>query len=209
MNLKNLKNEIQEQVKNIKDLETLNNIYKKYLGKKGEIAKVFSSLGDLPQNERKEVGQKVNLLKNEVKKIIDSKLKKIKKESRKSKIKEKKIDVTIPGRKVKQGHLHPLTLVQREIMKIFESMGFEIIEGPELETEWYNFNALNVPEDHPARDIQDTLWLKQEKSKDSKKNLLMRTQTSPVQVRYMEKHNPPFKIIVSGLVNVSWCTNDS
>jgi len=200
MDLKNLKKEIQKQVKDTQDLKVLNNIYRKYLGKKGEIVKVFSSLGDLPQKERKKVGQEVNLVKNEVKKIIDSKLKEIKKETRKSKIEEKKIDVTIPGQKVKQGRLHPLTLVQREIMRIFESMGFEIVEGPELETEWYNFNALNIPEDHPARDIQDTLWLKQDKNKDTKKNFLMRTQTSPVQIRYMEKHNPPFKIIVPGRV---------
>jgi len=198
MDLKNFKNEIQKQVKNAENLKILNSIYKKYLGKKGEIAKVFSSLGNLPPEERKKVGQEVNLLKNEVKKIIDSKLREIKKKSKELKIEEKKIDVTIPGRKVEQGHLHPLTLVQREIMRIFESMGFEIVEGPELETEWYNFNALNVPEDHPARDIQDTLWLKQEKSKDSKKNFLMRTQTSPVQIRYMEKHNPPLRIIVPG-----------
>ena len=198
MNLKNLKNEIQEQVKNIKDLETLNNIYKKYLGKKGEIAKVFSSLGKLPEKERRNAGKEINLFKNEIKKILDNKLKETKNKLKKTE--ERKIDVTIPGQKVEQGHLHPLTLVQREIVRIFESMGFEIIEGPEVENEWYNFNALNVPEDHPARDIQDTLWLKQDKKKDSKKNLLMRTQTSPVQVRYMEKNNPPLKIIVPGRV---------
>ena len=107
MDLKNLKNEIQKQVKVAENLKILNNVYKKYLGKKGEIAKVFSSLGNLPQKERKKVGQEVNLLKNEIEKIIDSKLKEIKKESRKLTIKEKKIDATIPGKKVKQGHLHP------------------------------------------------------------------------------------------------------
>jgi len=198
MNLKNLKNEIQEQVKNIKDLETLNNIYKKYLGKKGEIAKVFSSLGKLPEKERKKAGKEINTFKNEIKNILDNKLKGFGNKLKKAE--ERKIDVTIPGKKIEQGHLHPLTLVQREIFSIFESMGFEIVEGPEVENEWYNFNALNVPDDHPARDIQDTLWLKQDKKKDNKKNLLMRTQTSPVQVRYMEKNNPPLKIIVPGRV---------
>ena len=200
MDLKNLKNEIQEQIKKAEDLKTLNNIYKKYLGKKGEIAKIFSSLGGLPQKERKNVGQEINLLKKEVDNTINNKLKKVKSESRNTESKEKKIDVTIPGKKIDQGHLHPLTLVQREIIRIFESMSFETVEGPEVETEWYNFNALNVPSDHPARDIQDTLWLKQDENKDSKKKLLMRTQTSPVQVRYMEKHNPPFRIIVPGRV---------
>ncbi len=198
MNLKNLKEEIQKQVKNSEDLETLNNIYKKYLGKKGEIAKVFSSLGSLPEKERKNVGKEINIFKKEIKEILDNKLKQVRDKPKKRE--GNKIDVTVPGQKVKQGHLHPLTLVQREIVRIFESMGFEIVEGPEVENEWYNFNALNVPDDHPARDIQDTLWLKQDKSKDSKKNLLMRTQTSPVQVRYMEKNNPPLKIIVPGRV---------
>jgi len=104
------------------------------------------------------------------------------------------IDVTIPGKKPETGHLHPLTQVKREIMSIFQSMGFEVVSGPEIESEWYNFDALNVPKDHPARDAWNTLWLRQ----DSK--LLLRAHTSPVQARYMEKHNPPLRIIVPGKV---------
>jgi len=101
-------------------------------------------------------------------------------------------DPSIPGEKADAGHLHPLTLTQRKVIEIFESMGFSVIEGPEIETEWYNFDALNIPKDHPARDMWDTFWLKNKK--------LLRTHTSPVQIRYMEKNNPPIKIIVPGRI---------
>lgn len=103
-----------------------------------------------------------------------------------------KIDVTVPGEKVAVGHLHPLTSVKRKIEEIFQAMGFGIVDGPEIETEWYNFDALNIPKDHPARDLWDTFYLKN--------GGLLRTHTSPVQIRYMEKHNPPFRIIVPGRI---------
>lgn len=102
-------------------------------------------------------------------------------------------DPTIPGEKHKVGHLHPLTLVRRQIEKIFQEMGFSIALGPEIETEWYNFDALNIPKDHPARDMWDTFWLKGNKN-------LLRTHTSPVQIRYMEKNKPPIKIIAPGRI---------
>lgn len=102
------------------------------------------------------------------------------------------LDVTAPGKRPERGHLHPLTLVQQKAADIFTSIGFEIAEGPELETEYYNFNALNIPQYHPARDLMDTFW--------TKDNKLMRTHTSSVQVRYMETHQPPFRIIVPGRV---------
>ena len=103
-----------------------------------------------------------------------------------------KIDVTVPGERHEVGHLHPLTLVKRKIEEIFQGMGFSVIEGPEVENEWYNFDALNIPKDHPARDLWDTFYLKN--------GLLLRTHTSPVQIRYMEKHQPPFRIIVPGRI---------
>lgn len=111
----------------------------------------------------------------------------------------KKIDVTAPGKKLERGHLHPLTLVQNKAIDIFSSMGFEVAEGPEVETEYYNFDALNIPKNHPARDMWDTFWLKPENSKSEARNpKLLRTHTSPVQIRYMEKHQPPFRIIAPG-----------
>jgi len=112
--------------------------------------------------------------------------------------KGKFLDVTAPGKKVELGHLHPLTQAQNKAIDIFSSMGFEIAEGPELETEHYNFDALNIPKNHPARDMWDTFWLKDPKSKIQ--NLLMRTHTSSVQVRYMEENKPPFRIIAPGRV---------
>lgn len=102
----------------------------------------------------------------------------------------RKIDVTAPGKRPERGHLHPLTLVQNKAIDIFSSMGFEVAEGPEMETEYYNFDALNIPKNHPARDMWDTFWMKNGK--------LLRTHTSPVQIRYMEEHNPPFRIIAPG-----------
>ena len=103
-----------------------------------------------------------------------------------------KFDITVPGERIIGGHLHPLTLVRRKIEEIFQAMGFSIVEGPEVETEWYNFDALNIPKDHPARDVWDTFYLK--------KGGLLRTHTSPVQVRYMQTHQPPFRIIVPGRI---------
>lgn len=104
----------------------------------------------------------------------------------------KKIDVTAPGKRLERGHLHPLTLVQNKAIDIFSSMGFEVAEGPEVETEYYNFDALNIPKNHPARDMWDTFWLKNGK--------LLRTHTSPVQIRYMEANQPPFRIIAPGRI---------
>lgn len=110
---------------------------------------------------------------------------------------KKFIDVTAPGKKMERGHLHPLTQAMDKACDIFQSMGFEIADGPELETEYYNFDALNIPKDHPARAMHDTFWIKSEKNKE---HLLLRTHTSNVQIRYMESHNPPFRIVVPGRV---------
>ena len=107
-------------------------------------------------------------------------------------MKRANFDVTVPGKKISQGHLHPLTLVKKEIEDIFQAIGFAVVEGPEIETEHYNFDALNIPKDHPARDMWDTFYLKS--------GQLLRTHTSPVQIRYMEKHHPPFRIIAPGRI---------
>jgi len=116
---------------------------------------------------------------------------------------QRKLDVTAPGKKIERGHLHPLTLVQNKAIEIFSSMGFEIAEGPEAETEYYNFDALNIPAEHPARDLWDTFWLKANanNAKENANNAkLLRTHTSPVQVRYIETHQPPIRIIAPGKV---------
>jgi len=110
------------------------------------------------------------------------------------------IDVTAPGKKMKKGHLHPLTIVQADIEDIFTAMGFEIADGPEVESEFYNFDAVNVPDDHPGRDMQDTFWISKEEGRDKGTGTVLRTQTSSVQVRYMQTHKPPFRIIIPGRV---------
>ena len=194
MDLKKLKIEAEKEIKKARSLKTLDDIFKKYLGKKGQITQAFATLKKLSERERKKIGKEANLVKIEIEKIIKEKSKELREELIGLKIKKEGIDISRPGKKLEVGHLHPLTQVRKEVEEIFQSMGFSVVEGPEVETEWYNFDALNIPKDHPARDFWDTFWLSQEAK------LLLRTHTSPVQIRYMEKHNPPLRIIVPGRV---------
>ena len=211
--LKLFKNEVKKEIKKAKDLKELDQIFRKYLGKKGEICLLLKNLKRLPKEKRKRRGKELNSLKEFIEKEIEEKAKEIKEKLTAEILKKEKIDVTAPGKKITLGHLHPLTLVERKVEEIFQSMGFSIVEGPEIETEWYNFDALNIPKDHPARDLWNTLWLRQNnrpytlnlkqeslKSKVYSLKLLLRTHTSPVQVRYMEKKQPPLRIIVPGRV---------
>ncbi len=164
----------------------------RYLGKKGELTAVLRGMGALSPEERPVVGQ----LANEVREKIEAKIAAIaeaqKAEKLNAQLAAEKIDVTVPGTHVPVGHLHPLTKVRRELEEIFIGMGFEIVEGPEVEYDYYNFQALNIPENHPARDTQDTFYITE--------NILLRSQTSPVQVRTMEKKRPPIRIISPGRV---------
>ncbi len=173
----------------------------KYLGRKSEFNKILKSLKNLTSEEKKLIGSLANQTKRELEQAFERAEKNISAKSFDARA--EKIDITIPARRIKRGHLHPLTIVQKEIDNIFTSMGFEIVEGPEVEMEWYNFDALNIPKDHPARDAWDTFWLKSQKVKSEKlkvksDRILLRTHTSPVQIRYMQTHKPPFRIIVPG-----------
>ncbi|HAR99795.1 MAG: Phenylalanine-tRNA ligase alpha subunit [Candidatus Moranbacteria bacterium GW2011_GWC2_37_73] len=179
----------------VESLAQLNDLRIKFLGRKSEFTNILKSLKDLTEQERKTVGQIANATKIEVESVLAEKEKELKEKS--FDFAAEKIDVTMPAKKLQRGHLHPLSKIQYEIEDIFNSMGFEIADGPEVETEFYNFDALNIPKDHPARDMQDTFWLKDE-GKDEK--VVMRTQTSDVQIRFMEKHTPPFRIIAPGRV---------
>jgi len=199
-NLKQLKIKAKTEAEKADGLKTLDVVYKKYLGKKGEIAKVFSSLKTSAVGLKKELGQDANLVKKELEQLFAEKKKALERQLIDLAISKEKIDVTRPSREPNLGRLHPLTKATRECTNIFESMGFSVILGPEVDSEWYNFDALNVPKDHPARDMQDTFWLKQKMSTDSKKNFLPRTHTSLFQVKYMEKNNPPLRIISPGRV---------
>lgn len=192
INLKSIKKQAQEEIAKAKDFNLLEAVFKKYLGKEGKLTLILRSLEKLPKIKRVKIGKMANELKNLLKVEFDQKFAEIKKATPKELEEKEWLDVTAPGKKFLLGHLHPLTLTQRKIEEIFQTMGFSIISGPEMETEWYNFDALNIPQDHPARDLWDTFYLKN--------GLLLRTHTSPVQVRYMEKNNPPFRIIVPGNV---------
>ena len=193
--IQDIEHRFNQDIANIQSIEDLEKIKSKYLGSKGELRKNFLLIKYLPPEERKKIGEKLNQVRLVFQKYINNKENQIKKEVIE---KDKGIDVTIPGKKIKIGHIHPIFRTIFKIEEIFGKMGFEVAEGQELENEWYNFDSLNMPADHPARDIQDTFWIKQKRNRDHKKNYLMRTQTSAMQVRYMEKHSPPFRVIVPG-----------
>lgn len=147
---------------------------------------------EMLQAKKAKLGKEANELKNHLKIRLSKAAFALKEKAQKEAEAKEWIDVTAPGKKTALGHLHPLTLVRRKVEEIFENMGFSVIEGPEMETEWYNFDALNIPKEHPARDLWDTFYLKN--------GLLLRTHTSPVQIRYMEKSQPPLRIIAPGRV---------
>jgi phenylalanyl-tRNA synthetase alpha chain len=170
-----------------------------YLGRKGPLTQVLRGLGSLPPEDRRQAGA----LANEVKELLESSLEEKAAElqdAATSTLAERDgIDVTLPGRAVTLGRLHPATRMIREITNAFVAMGFRVVEGPEVEWDHYNFEALNIPPGHPARDMWDTLWIDYETDK-GQRPMLMRTHTSPMQVRYMEQHKPPVRIIVPGKV---------
>lgn len=168
-----------------------------YLGRKSELNEILKGLKDLSAEEKRVVGPAGNQAKRELFDALAAYREALSEKN--ADWNAEAIDVTAPGRPVARGHLHPITLIEHEIEDIFSSMGFSIADGPEAETEHYNFDALNVPKDHPARDMQDTFWLKPS-SKSQKDRFVLRTHTSPVQVRYMETHKPPFRIVIPGRV---------
>ncbi len=184
-----------EEIGNARDARALEAARIAYLGRKGPITDILQSLKDLPLEKRRVLGPKAQGLRRELEALLEKRLSSFTQQTRRS------VDVTAPGKRPERGHLHPLTRVEEEIRKIFLGMNFSVVEGPEVESEYYNFDALNLPPNHPARDMWDTFWVKQKPGLDSKKRLLLRTHTSPVQVRYMEAHEPPFQIIVPGRVS--------
>lgn len=191
-----IKTKAVEEINKTGSLKELFDLEKKYLGRKSEFNEILKNIKNLSGEEKKKVGQLANLSKKGIENHLE-KMKKILGE-RGVDFEKERIDVTVPGKKVKMGHLHILSQVRDEIEGIFSGMGFEIADGPEVETEFYNFDALNIPANHPARDAWDTFWLKSHKSQTKIEKILLRTHTSPVQIRYMKKHTPPFRIIAPG-----------
>ncbi len=172
--------------------EALEAVRVKFLGKKGELTAVLRGMGSLSPEERPAIGQMANEIRAFVEGEIEKKKSTLSRKAREDKLKNEVIDVTMPGRRREEGRLHPLNQVLNEVIDICSGMGFSVVEGPDIELDYYNFEALNTPADHPARDTQDTFYITD--------NILLRTQTSAVQARVMEKSKPPIRIISPGRV---------
>lgn len=184
-----IKEKAVRELESIKDLKGMEGFRISYLGKKGRITSLMKQLGELPPEERPAIGK----LSNEIKTELTNLFKKVQERLQSGVTSQDFIlDITLPGRTPARGHLHPITQVNREICNIFEKMGFNIVKGPNVELDYYNFEALNIPKDHPARDMQDTFYVSD--------SVVLRTQTSPMQIRVMERQAPPVSIISPGKV---------
>lgn len=172
--------------------EALEEFRIQWLGRKGKVTQLLRKLGTLPPEERPAAGQLLNRLREEIETALAERTRVVAAAAQEARIRAERLDLTLPGRRQPLGHLHPITLVLGEIKRFFMGLGYEVVEGPEVETDYYNFQALNVPKDHPARDMQATFYLAGE--------LVLRTQTSPVQIRTMEARQPPVRIIAPGKV---------
>jgi len=190
--IKKIKDEYLDKLSGNLNLENVNQIKTELFGKNGVISNSFKKLGSMQSEDRKNFASDLNFIKDELQEKINSKLQEIETKEINSKIENEKVDVTLPERDIHQGKIHPVSQVIDEISSIFSEIGFSVEEGPDVENQHYNFTALNTPDNHPARDMHDTFYL------DNKKELLLRTHTSPVQVRTMLKSKPPFKIIAPG-----------
>lgn len=192
--LNTIRKQVFDEIKACKDIPSLEKLKIKFLGKKGELTSVLRGMGQLPPEERPRVGKIANEVRDSIQVLFDEKAAVLKQKDAEIKLKEEWIDVTLPGYKIGLGTIHPISLVLSEIREIFGGLGYSVAEGPEIESDYYNFEALNLPKDHPARDMQDSFYITSE--------VLLRTHTSPVQVRVMEKLAPkvPVRIIAPGKV---------
>lgn len=187
-----LKAEALALIENAKTSAELNDVRVKYLGKSGEISALMRDMAGVPKEERPVVGKLVNEVRFAVEESLTAKAELLKEEEKNARLKAEEIDVTLPSNGQKLGTLHPLTLVKNELIDIFAGMGFSVVEGPEIESDVFNFQLLNVPKDHPARDMQDTFYIND--------NIVLRTQTSAVQARVMTTTKPPIRIVCPGKV---------
>ncbi len=190
--LNNIKLEVVKRLSEVKSLADLENVRLQFLGKKGELTAVLRGMGALTAEERPVIGQLANEVRSFVEGKLEEAVRELQNREQELKLVTEAIDVTIPGKRRMIGKKHPLSIVLDEIKDVFISMGYEIAEGPEIELDYYNFEALNIPAGHPARDTQDTFYINDK--------ILLRTQTSPVQIRVMEQKKPPIKIICPGRV---------
>lgn len=190
--LENIRQVALKSLSELNSQQELENLRVKFLGKKGELTAILKQMGKLTPEERPVIGQLANEVRTAIEKAVEEKQSELKTAEIAQKLQSEKLDVTLPGKRHALGAKHPLSIVLDEIKEIFIGMGFDIVDGPEVEYDYYNFEALNIPKNHPARDTQDTFYITE--------NILLRTQTSPVQVRVMEKQKPPIRIISPGRV---------
>lgn len=181
-----------EEISKVSSKTDLDALKVRFLGKKGELTAILKQMGKLSPEERPVMGQLANEVRSFIEEKIEERSAEIKKIETAQKLKDETIDVTMPGKVKPLGHKHPLSIVLDEVKEIFMGMGFDVATGPEVEWDYYNFEALNIPKGHPARDTQDTFYITE--------NMLLRTQTSPVQIRVMENNQPPIRIIAPGRV---------
>ena len=190
--LQKIREEAMRQISESKDLGRLNDVRVAILGKKGELTAVLKSMKDVSPEERPLVGQLVNETRESIERMLEETKAKLEAAELELKLKQEVIDVTLPAKKNNVGHRHPNTIALEEVERIFTGMGYEVVEGPEVEYDYYNFEALNIPANHPAKDEQDTFYINDK--------IVLRTQTSPVQVREMEKGKLPIRMIAPGRV---------
>lgn len=191
--LEKIKTDAISRINNCTSTKQLLELKTQILGRKSELNHFLKQIGNTDEKNKKRFGIFINNIKKTLNDAFELNLKELNMKEQQEKMKSERVDVTLPGKKFKIGHIHPLTLVMNEIVQIFNSMGYTTSDGPEIETEYYNFEALNIPKDHPARDTQDTFYL-------TKNNYLLRTQTSGVQIHVMENTKPPIQIISPGKV---------
>ena len=190
--IEQIRNTAEAEITSASSIAELENTRIKYLGKKGELTLVLRGMGSLPAEERPVVGSLVNEARDFIESKLSQKEKEIKEKLLEERLKTEKIDITMPSKKVELGSIHPITQIINDVKEIFIGLGYEIAEGPEIELATYNFDKLNTPPDHPARDIQDTFYITD--------SIVLRSQTSPMQARVMEQQKPPIKIICPGTV---------
>ena len=197
--LMEIRERAEKELSELRDATELENFRVQVLGKKGELTGILKQMGSLSAEERPKMGQLANEVRASIEAMLKEKTAELRSKEQEAKLKKETIDVTLPGKKHEIGHKHPLSIVLDEVKDIFVGMGFQIATGPEVEWDYYNFEALNLPPDHPARDTQDTFYITEK--------MLLRTQTSPVQIRVMEKQEPPIRIIAPGRVYRSDATH--
>jgi phenylalanyl-tRNA synthetase alpha chain len=190
--LETLRDEILDRIAHCEAEPKIEELRVEYLGRSGRLTRLLRGLKDLPPEERPQAGERLNLLRRLAEEKLSARLAELKAREKDRVLREERVDITLPGSRWERGRIHPLTRVMDDIIDVFSGMGFEVARGPDIEDDYYNFEALNMPKDHPARDMQDTFFVSGER--------LLRTHTSPVQIRVMKSRKPPLQVIAPGAV---------